>query len=258
MKLWLARRHWDRFARTDPLWAILTDPEKRGNRWALDEFFATGRNDVDRDLARIRAACPGLPRGHALDFGCGVGRLTQALPDHFDRVTGVDISSDMLALAERHNRWGERVRYLHNSRPDLGLIADGSVDFVISLITLQHIAPGHAKSYIAEFLRVLAPGGAAFFQVLHRSNLTSRLSFYPPSLAKKLRRYLNRFAVWEPAMDMTIIPRSDLMAVLHACGAEVLSAGPRDDAGSDYESQAYLVRKPFAKPTVPLEVATGG
>ncbi len=37
------RRNWDALGKTDPFWAILSVPDKKGNRWDLDEFLATGR-----------------------------------------------------------------------------------------------------------------------------------------------------------------------------------------------------------------------
>src|ERR1700679_3835579 len=102
MKLWQVRRHWDALARDDPYFAVLTTSDKKGNRWAIDEFFRTGEAEVERDVARARACAEGFPKASALDFGCGAGRLTQALALHFDRVTGVDISGRMIGLAREH------------------------------------------------------------------------------------------------------------------------------------------------------------
>src|SRR5580658_8467087 len=104
MKLWQVRRHWDALARDDPFWAVLTESQKQGNRWAIDEFFSTGVAEVEKDVARARECAPGLRMGSALDFGCGAGRLTQALARHFERVCGVDISGRMVALAREHCR----------------------------------------------------------------------------------------------------------------------------------------------------------
>ena len=33
---------WDGHARRDPLWAILSDPAKKGGRWDTERFFQTG------------------------------------------------------------------------------------------------------------------------------------------------------------------------------------------------------------------------
>jgi SAM-dependent methyltransferase len=156
---------WEEAARKDPLWAILSDPAKRNRGWDVDRFFETGRREIARLFSDLRALRYPLQLGDALDFGCGVGRLTQALAPSFQRVTGVDISPTMIRLAERLNRFPDRVRYLVNARPDLVILPAASVDFIYSDIALQHIPPDQSRAYIAEFLRVLRPGGLAVFQV---------------------------------------------------------------------------------------------
>jgi SAM-dependent methyltransferase len=94
-------------------------------------------------------------QGSALDFGCGVGRLSQALAQHCDRVTGIDISEHMLLLASQHNRHGDRMRYLLNIADDLSLLGDERFDFIYSSITLQHMPPEIQLRYIAELARFL-------------------------------------------------------------------------------------------------------
>ncbi len=44
--------NWTVLGERDPLWAILVDPSKRGNRWRVEEFFETGRREIDAALAR--------------------------------------------------------------------------------------------------------------------------------------------------------------------------------------------------------------
>lgn len=156
---------WEDAARKDPLWAILSDPAKRNRAWDLDEFFETGRREIARLFTDLRALRYSLRPGDALDFGCGVGRLTQALAPSFQRVTGVDVSPTMIRLAERLNRFPDRVRYVVNTRPDLVVLPAMSFDFIYSDIALQHIPPDQSRAYIAEFLRVLKPGGLAVFQL---------------------------------------------------------------------------------------------
>lgn len=124
-------RSWETLARHDPLWAIVSTPDKRGNRWEEDEFFDTGAVEVRHVfdlLARLGVA---HGREAALDFGAGVGRLTQALAQRFDRVDGVDISSTMLAKARTLNRHGERVRYVQGE-PDRLPLPSATYDFVLS------------------------------------------------------------------------------------------------------------------------------
>jgi SAM-dependent methyltransferase len=151
--------------RTDPMYAVLTVHDRRGGRWDPAEFFARGVKEIDAVLAYLAAARIRVERNDAFDFGCGVGRLTQALGDHFTHATGVDISSSMIDEARRHNRHGDKVRYQVNDVPDLGAFSDASFDFVYSNISLQHVPPEPALAYIREFVRIIRPGGTALFQV---------------------------------------------------------------------------------------------
>jgi SAM-dependent methyltransferase len=159
------QRHWDAFGRLDPFWAILTDPARRGNGWDPERFFATGREEIGAHLQE--AARLGVPRarGRALDFGCGAGRLTQALADHFDETVGVDVAPSMVALARRHNRHDARCTYVVNGAPDLGVLGDTRFDLIYTGRVLQHIEPRYAAAYITEFVRLLAPGGYLSFDV---------------------------------------------------------------------------------------------
>jgi SAM-dependent methyltransferase len=101
MRLPALRRHWDAFGKSDPLWAILTAPDKKGNRWSIDEFLATGRDQIAALIGYLDSHGLATRRRRALDFGCGAGRLTHALADHFDEVIGVDIAPSMIDIARR-------------------------------------------------------------------------------------------------------------------------------------------------------------
>ncbi len=158
------RETWDRLGRDDPFWAILTENDRRGGRWDPREFMATGREEFDTWLSWLGEF--GLtPRdGRALDFGCGAGRMTQALARHFRSVDGVDIAPSMVALAEATNQ-SPSVRFFHHDQPDLSLFPDGCFDLVYSMLVLQHIRPEFTRRYLREFARVLAPGGILAFQL---------------------------------------------------------------------------------------------
>ncbi len=104
MNLQESQKNWDELAKADPLFIVLTYKDKQGGKWDPKEFFETGVKEVASDLAYIRSLNAELPPGRALDFGCGVGRLSQALANHFDEVQGVDISEQMIDLAQKYNR----------------------------------------------------------------------------------------------------------------------------------------------------------
>jgi SAM-dependent methyltransferase len=266
------QRIWNDLARRDPLWAVLTAPDKRGRRWDPAEFFRTGAEAVEGVLAEARARGLTIGRRRALDFGCGVGRLTQALAPRFDEVWGVDIAPAMIELAESYNRYGERCRYLVNEAGDLGRFPDGYFDFILSLITLQHMPPDTAKSYLKEFVRVLVRGGVLIFQAAaeptaapsgraprsgaEQSRMDNRavtadrdllgrgpLSIAPFSLcAAALRRAYRKLRCGH-LIDMYGIPRQEVTALLSENGASLVLVLPDTSAGREWTSFHYFAQK---------------
>jgi SAM-dependent methyltransferase len=159
------KKNWDQLGKKDAFWAILTGSAGAARDWDLGKFFAEGVGEIEARLKRLGELGIVIERGNALDFGCGVGRLTQALARAFDHATGVDIAPSMIEKAEALNAMGERCRYVLNERDDLTQFADGTFDFVYSNITLQHMEPRYSTRYIGELVRVARPGGAIVFQV---------------------------------------------------------------------------------------------
>ena len=157
------QRTWDALGRDDPMGVILDYPLRLG-QWEAEEFFATGELEIDTVLARAKPY--GVPKlhGRALDFGCGVGRLTQAMCRHFEGADGVDIAPSMITAARELNRHGDRCRYHLNAERSLPF-DDATFDFVYSNITLQHMPPGLARAYISELARVLRERGLLVFQL---------------------------------------------------------------------------------------------
>ncbi|HET9051576.1 MAG TPA: class I SAM-dependent methyltransferase, partial [Candidatus Dormibacteraeota bacterium] len=98
-----------------------------------------------------------------LDFGCGVGRLTQALAPHAERVVGVDIAPSMVERARALAAGIANVAFEVGDSGDLRGHPDGSCDLLCSFLVLQHIPTEIALGYVSEFVRVLRPGGVAVF-----------------------------------------------------------------------------------------------
>jgi SAM-dependent methyltransferase len=226
------QQYWDRQAHADPMWAILTDPAKAGGLWDADEFFATGVRDVSSVMEQAAAWGKPVARRSALDFGCGIGRLSQALADHFDRVYGVDISPKMIELAGSHNRKGARVEYRCNPAGDLAHFADRSLDMIYSWITLQHVRPAYARRYMQEFLRVLAPGGLLLFQYPSE----------PISWRSRLGRWRALLSIPRP-MYMNGMDRKEVVGLLERGGGRVLEISQDDDSIPGYHSFCYAVTR---------------
>jgi len=149
------RRDWDTRARENARiyinWPGIPNEE--------EAFIASGREDYARYIKPFFAR-HGLETSqmHALEIGCGIGRLARCLAAEFAQVTGVDVSQEMVARATAANL--PHARFLAVSGGDLQGVADGSVDFVMSFAVFQHV-PEHAAivNYVRETARVLKPGG---------------------------------------------------------------------------------------------------
>lgn len=233
-------KNWDALGEDDPMWAILADPSRRGNRWTPEEFFETGRVHVGDYLADLDRIRPGVHRRRALDFGCGAGRLTQALADHFEVVDGVDIAPSMIRLAEDMDQKAGRVRYHLNQTDDLRRFEDGTFDFLLSLIVLQHIENRYKQKYLAEFVRVLAPAGVAMITVPShpRMSLWGMAYRVPNPLMNQYRkrRYGNR-----GVMELHGMRREDVEAAVREAGGRVIDVAPEPLAGTPWHSFRYVI-----------------
>lgn len=158
---------WESNARVDARFAILSDPV-HGEEWTTDDFLATGEREIASVFAHLASvgATPAR-RGRALDFGCGVGRLTRALGRRFEDAVGVDVAPSMIDQARELDP-DPNVSFVVNQAADLSVFDDATFDLVYSNIVLQHVSNDLQRAYLGEFCRVLAPGGVAVFQLPSR------------------------------------------------------------------------------------------
>ncbi|MEX0673473.1 MAG: class I SAM-dependent methyltransferase [Gaiellaceae bacterium] len=239
MSLARHKRDWEELAAEDPLWAVLTDPARRGRGWTVEEFLATGEREVESVLARARELGVPASFGRALDFGCGAGRITRGLAGAFTEAVGVDISAGMVEEARRINADCSGCAFVVNDSGDLRRFADGSFDFVYSALVLQHL-PGRSvvASYVREFVRLLAPGGAAAFQlpvslgVLHRLQ-TSRRAYRLLRALRVPERSLLRRTPFTP-MRMLAAPEHWVRSVVEGAGGRVVAADPFEQTSRRY------------------------
>jgi 2-polyprenyl-3-methyl-5-hydroxy-6-metoxy-1,4-benzoquinol methylase len=209
--------------RDDPLYAALSRNDLRGNRWDPETFFETGRREIDDVIAYVDALGLPLRRDAALDFGCAVGRLTQALATHFHHAVGVDIATSMVERAREYNTHGERVTYIANTAPDLSIFGPDSFDFVYSNKVLQHIRPENQLTYMKEFVRVLRPGGVAVFQT--RNGPVVRPGTPRATLYRLNRIWFRRFAQrirGRPAYEMHYVARERVEEAIAAAGGRLV------------------------------------
>lgn len=103
-----------------------------------------------------------------LDVACGGGFLSNALAKAGQEVTGIDLSTDSLNVARRHDPTGS-VTYLAMDARALSF-PDGRFDVVCMMDFLEHLPERDAV--IREASRVLKPGGWFFFHTFNRTPLS--------------------------------------------------------------------------------------
>jgi SAM-dependent methyltransferase len=186
MSLLKYEAEWEKNARLDPMFSILAAPEGRGQRWDPDRFFATGLTEVERVFAHL-ARVGGLPARPEsfLDFGCGIGRVSQALSRRFASGKGVDISSHMVNLARQYNHPGSGLEFIKHRSVHIEVVPTASMSFVYCHLVLQHISNPLQRRAIVEFTRALEPAGVCAFQI-PTERLESPLPPSQPSLISRM------------------------------------------------------------------------
>ena len=177
------RARWTKLSSQHPFWTVLSEPRYRAEKIGpadVEAFFASGASEVAHTLATVRAKLiPGFKPTSAVDYGCGVGRLSIPLARESDRVVSVDISDPMLEQVRR-NAADRGVANIEGVRAEEFMDAPDSrfsFDFVHSYIVLQHIPPATGMRITETMLRRLVPGGAGalHYTFTRRASLLRRV-----------------------------------------------------------------------------------
>jgi 2-polyprenyl-6-hydroxyphenyl methylase / 3-demethylubiquinone-9 3-methyltransferase len=102
-----------------------------------------------------------------VDVGCGGGILTEALARHGADAMGIDLSEELIDIADLHGlESGITVHYQKISAEDLAEQQPESFDHVTCMEMLEHVPdPG---SIINACAKLVKPGGMVFFSTLNR------------------------------------------------------------------------------------------
>ena len=141
-----------------------------------DRVGATLSFGQDPRWRRFLVARLPLDRGHVLDVATGTGLVAEALVARGFRVTGLDQSVEMLALARK--RFGDRVQLVEASADALPF-PDASFDYLTFTYLLRYVDDPAAT--MRELARVVRPGGTV-----------AMLEFGVPS------------GVWRPLWDLWV------------------------------------------------------
>ena len=140
----LAHRWWDPTSEFKPLHAI--NPLRLG--WIQSITVLQGKQ--------------------VLDVGCGGGILAESLSKAGASVTGIDLSTKALKVAELHQlESGTTVRYRSISAEDLAKEEPQSYDVVTCMEMLEHVP--NPASVVQACANLCKPGGHIFFSTLNRN-----------------------------------------------------------------------------------------
>jgi 2-polyprenyl-3-methyl-5-hydroxy-6-metoxy-1,4-benzoquinol methylase len=188
---------WNHYGKTEMYWSVITDPQFKNSNFTDNGkilFFQTGHENI-MIISQI-AIDNGISfrNKKALDFGCGVGRLTLALSPHVKHITGIDISSGHLQEA-LNNKIISNQTNVDFFQSNENITIFGSFDIIISLIVLQHNRPVLMKEFINQLLSILTHNGSAFLHIPYSiENYSSKKSQYIMEM-----HYLPLNEIWELA-----------------------------------------------------------
>jgi len=158
------RADWNERAREDARYYVAF-----GRRGQEEEEFLASASDVvhslEEELKRLPGHLPPEAR-RALEIGCGPGRLMRPMSRNFGELHGVDVSDEMIRLAEERFGASRSIHLRMTNGADLSQLASDYFDFVYSYAVFQHIPSREVVlTYFDEIRRVLKNGGLARLQL---------------------------------------------------------------------------------------------
>ncbi|TDD85011.1 class I SAM-dependent methyltransferase [Actinomadura darangshiensis] len=137
----------------------MTDTATRTAYDAVATLYADMFRDVLDGLPLDRGMITGfaelVPPGPVADLGCGPGHLTAVLHSLGLDASGLDLSPAMIARARADH---PHLRFDEGTMTALD-VPDGGLAGILAWYSFIHMEPADLPAVLAEFHRVLAPGG---------------------------------------------------------------------------------------------------
>jgi SAM-dependent methyltransferase len=182
----------------------MSEPEPRFSYDEIAEAYASGVDNAPYNAFYERPATlalvPDVSGTHVLDAGCGSGFYTEELIKRGARVSAVDGSAEMVKHAEQRlmdlglldppsrlpasGRGNVRIADL--TQP-FDFLDDASVDGILSALVLHYLSEWSAT--LAEFRRLLKPGGWFLFSTHHPATEAARFDVANYFLTERLEDY---------------------------------------------------------------------
>ena len=137
------------------------------------------------------------PLNTALDVGCGTGQSTVALKEIANSVVGVDISTDMLRLAEKK----PGIRYIQSAAEDLEILDSNSFDLITTSLAFHWF---DQKRFFAEARRLLKEKG---WLVIYNNGFSGQMRSNADFEPWVEQVYINRYRT-PPRNSIPLTPKS--------------------------------------------------
>jgi predicted TPR repeat methyltransferase len=209
---------------------------------AWDQVLQSGREDLRRGLEFT--GCRLARTWTAVDVGCGIGRMTQALAEQCGRVIGVDVSEVLLAEAMRHNP-AESVRFERLTGPRLRLSSPERVDIVFAYEVFYLLPPPLLTTYFRDSWSLLEPGGCLVFQM----NLNPVV--WKTHLAWIVRRGLSACGIRHWRGQSTKSPRRYAWQRDRICELLVRTGFEAIEVSGDHLRQTWFMARKPSRPREP-------
>ncbi len=159
--------------------------------------------DFYRDAFNTPAFLAFLPEVaglEVLDLGCGEGTMARVLARRGARITGIDLSEAMIALArDEETTCPLGIRYQVDDLSKLTSLDDGSFDLAISTMALMNCS--NLAAAIAAVARVLEPGGGLAFSVLHPCFVTPGIGWVGDDDGAEAALTVSGYFAEDPVME---------------------------------------------------------
>jgi ubiquinone/menaquinone biosynthesis C-methylase UbiE len=200
----------------------------------LEALYNTSDIATQRQVT-LTALCP-RPGEHILDIGSGPGQLTLQIAEKVaptGRVTGIDISPDMIKFAQTRREETTAGQYAHFQKGDAASLpfADATFDAAVSTQVYEYV--NALTQALHELYRVLRPGGRAVIvdtdwdsTIWHTDN---------PSLTTQVMN------TWKSRFTDPYLPRT-LRRRLHDAGFITQQTIPLTILNTEYTDTTYSVR----------------
>jgi Methyltransferase domain len=243
--------NWNSLAELDPLWTVLSEPDKKFGKWNPNDFFSTGEKEAARVLKMCESNRLPISFDKMLDFGCAVGRMTRGFSNRFRSCTGLDVSDKMVELAEKYNADRPNCAFVTSSSLRLPF-EDQTFDFVFTTLVLQHLPTQQMiLNFIGEFFRVAKVGGAVVFQlpiavpIRRRIQLRRRVWALLAGIGVS-PKWLFRSAGLAP-IQINGIARDKIERFVKAQGGDLHGVERYDLAEGSFHSNYYFATKAVVK-----------